>query len=182
MSSQTMSRYHPALVFLHWLLAILLIAGLIVGNFILDPIPESDPAKLDALRPHMIVGLVILALMVIRLIFRLRTSHPPEADIGVPALNKLARLAHWALYIAVFGLIGSGIGMSIQAGLPPIVFGGSGDPLPASFDDLAPRAAHGVFATLLALLIAGHVAAALYHQFVRKDGLLARMWFGDRTG
>jgi cytochrome b561 len=30
------------------------------------------------------------------------------------------------------------------------------------------------------LLIAGHVAAALYHQFVRKDGLLRRMWFGAR--
>jgi cytochrome b561 len=177
-----MSRYHPALVFLHWLLAILLIVGLAVGTFVLDPILESDPAKLDALRQHMIVGLVILALMLVRLIVRLRTSHPPEADIGVPTLNKLARWAHWALYIAVFGLIGSGIGMSILAGLPPIVFGGSGDPLPASFDDLPPRMAHGLFATLLALLIAGHVAAALYHQFVRKDGLLARMWFGERTG
>lgn len=182
MSGQTTTRYQPALVFLHWLLAILLIAGLSVGTFVLDPIPESDPAKLDALRPHMIVGLVILALMIVRLIVRLRTSHPPEADIGVPALNKMARLAHWALYIAVFGLIGSGIGMSILAGLPDIVFGGSGAPLPSSFDDLAPRAAHGIFATLLALLIAAHVAAALYHQFVRKDGLLSRMWFGDRTG
>lgn len=176
-----MTRYHPVLVFLHWLLAILLIAALSVGTFVLDPIPESDPAKLDALRPHMIVGLVILALMIVRLVVRLRSTHPPEADIGVPLLNTLARLAHWALYIAVFGLIGSGIAMSIQAGLPPIVFGGSGDPLPASFNDLAPRAAHGIFATLLALLIAGHVAAALYHQFVRKDGLLARMWFGERT-
>lgn len=175
-----MARYHPALVVLHWLLAIMLIAGLTVGTFILDPIPEADPAKLDALRPHMIVGLVILALMIIRLVVRLRTSHPPEADIGVPALNKVAKLAHWALYIAVFGLISSGIGMSILAGLPAIVFGGSGAPLPVSFDDLAPRAAHGIFATLLMLLIAGHIAAALYHQFGRKDGLLSRMWFGKR--
>lgn len=175
-----MTRYHPALVALHWLLAVLLIVGLIIGTFVLDPIAESDPAKLDALRTHMIAGLLVLLLMVIRLVVRLRTSHPPEADIGVPALNKVARLAHWALYIAVFGLIGSGIGMSILAGLPPIVFGGSGDPLPMSFDDLPPRAAHGIFATVLTLLIAGHVAAALYHQFVRKDGLLSRMWFGKR--
>lgn len=175
-----MTRYHPALVALHWLLAVLLIVGLIVGNFLLDPIAEADPAKLDALRSHMIAGLVIAALMIIRLVIRLRTSHPPEADIGVPLLNKVARWAHWALYIAVFGLIASGIGMSILAGLPPIVFGGSGDPLPVSFDDLPPRMAHGIFATALALLIAGHIAAALYHQFVRKDGLLARMWFGKR--
>lgn len=175
-----MTRYHPALVVLHWLLALLLIVGLVMGRFLLDPIPETDPAKLDALRSHMIAGLLILALMIIRLVVRLRTAHPPEADIGVPALNKVARLAHWALYLAVFGLIASGIGMSILAGLPPIVFGGSGDPLPVSFDDLPPRMAHGIFATALMLLIAGHIAAALYHQFARKDGLLARMWFGKR--
>lgn len=175
-----MKRYHPALVAMHWLLALLLIIGLIMGTFMLDPIPKSDPAKLDALRSHMIAGGVILILMIVRLVLRLRTAHPPEADIGVALLNKAAKLAHWALYIAVFGLIASGIGMSVIAGLPPIVFGGSGDPLPASFDDLPPRAAHGLFATLLMLLIAGHIAAALYHQFVRKDGLLGRMWFGQR--
>ncbi len=42
-------------------------------------------------------------------------------------------------------------------------------------------AAHGVIATLLGLLIAAHVAAGLYHQFIRKDGLFGRMWFGDRN-
>lgn len=176
-----MTRYHPALVALHWLLAIMLIAGLAIGTFLLDPIPESDPAKIDALRSHMIAGIAILILMLVRLVVRLRTSHPPEADIGNALFNRLSKWAHWALYLAVFGLIASGIGMSILAGLPPIVFGGSGDPLPASFNDLPPRAAHGLFATLLMLLIAGHVLAALYHQFVRKDGLFSRMWFGKRT-
>ncbi len=176
-----MTRYHPALVALHWLLALLIIVALIVGNFLLDAIPESDPAKVDALRSHMIAGVVILLLMLVRLVTRLRTTHPPEADIGVSVLNRLAKPAHWALYLAVFGMIGSGVAMSVMAGLPAIVFGGSGDPLPASFDDLAPRAAHGFFATVLALLIAAHIAAALYHQFARKDGLLSRMWFGKRT-
>lgn len=176
-----MTRYHPALVALHWLLAIMLIAGLAIGTFLLDPIPESEPAKIDALRSHMIAGIAILILMIVRLVVRLRTSHPPEADIGNALLNRLSKWAHWALYLAVFGLIASGIGMSILAGLPPIVFGGSGDPLPASFNDLPPRAAHGLFATLLMLLIAGHVLAALYHQFVRKDGLFSRMWFGKRN-
>jgi cytochrome b561 len=41
--------------------------------------------------------------------------------------------------------------------------------------------AHAALATLLAILIAAHIAAALYHQFVLKDGLLRRMWFGRRT-
>jgi cytochrome b561 len=40
--------------------------------------------------------------------------------------------------------------------------------------------AHAALATLLAILIVVHVAAALYHQFVLKDGLFRRMWFGER--
>lgn len=175
-----MTRYHPALVALHWLLALMLIVALVVGTLVLDPIPNSDPAKLDILRSHMIVGVAILILMLIRLIIRLRTTHPPEAAIGNATLNRLARWAHWALYIMVFAMVGSGIAMSVMTGLPPIVFGGSGDPLPATFDDLAPRAAHRLFATALMLLIAGHIAAALYHQFIRRDGLFARMWFAKR--
>ncbi|WP_375574116.1 cytochrome b/b6 domain-containing protein [Ahrensia marina] len=175
-----MTRYHPVLVTLHWLLALLIIAALLIGNFALDPIPESDPAKIDALRSHMIGGAVILLLMLVRLVVRLRTEHPPEADIGISALNRIARLAHWALYLLVFALVGSGIAMSVLGGLPPIVFGGSGDPLPV-FDELAPRAAHGFFAAALAILILGHIAAAFYHELVRHDGLISRMWFGKRS-
>ena len=42
------------------------------------------------------------------------------------------------------------------------------------------RAAHGAISTLLMLAILGHAAAALWHQFVRGDGLMGRMWFGPR--
>jgi cytochrome b561 len=52
--------------------------------------------------------------------------------------------------------------------------------LPANFDALAPRQAHGALAEILLLAIALHIAAALYHQFVRRDGLFARMGFGAR--
>ena len=51
---------------------------------------------------------------------------------------------------------------------------------PVNFDDLTPRIVHGIIAKLLMLSIVAHVLAALYHQFVRKDGLFSRMWFGDR--
>lgn len=175
-----MTRYHPALVALHWLLAILILIALFGGTFILDAMPNDHPNKIEGLQGHMIVGITILVLMLVRLVVRLRTTHPPEADIGNALLNRLSKWAHWAFYLLIFGMLGSGIGMSVLAGLPPIVFGGSGDPLPMTFDDLPPRIAHGFFATALMLLIAGHVGAALYHQFARKDGLLRRMWFGQR--
>jgi len=175
-----MTRYHPLLVALHWLLAVLILAGLIIGGTVLAETPNDDPGKLLALRLHMGSGIVILVLMLIRLGTRLMAAGPPHADIGNPALNTAGIWAHWGLYLLVLAMAGSGLLLANMAGLPAIVFGGSGDPLPADFNDLTPRSVHGVLATALGLLIAAHVAAGLYHQFIRRDGLFARMWFGRR--
>ena len=175
-----MKRYHPALVALHWLLALMIGGALIIGSQIMAETPNSDPAKIGMLRNHMIIGIAILVLMIIRLVVRLRSKTPPQADAGHPALNTLGAETHRALYIIIFLMVASGMGISILAGLPDIVFFGSGAPLPQTFNGLLPRSAHGVLAKLLAVLIVGHAAAALYHQFVRKDGLLSRMWFGKR--
>ncbi len=176
-----MTRYHPLLVALHWTIAILISVSLLHGFSILDEIPESDAAKLGALRLHMIFGGLILVLMVARLITRLRTKKPPEPDSGSAVLNKIARPIHFIVYGTIFAIVGSGIAMSIMAGLPPIVFGGSGDRLPMSFDDLPPRAAHGYLALLLVVLIALHFCAVFYHEAVRGTDLLKRIWFGERT-
>lgn len=175
-----MTRYHPLLVALHWLLAVLIIAGLIVGGTVLAETPNDDPGKVLALRLHMGAGIAILVLMLVRLGIRLMTRTPPHADIGHPALNRAGIWAHWGFYLLVLAMAGSGLALANIAGLPAIVFGGSGDPLPAEFDVFAARGAHGVLATALGLLIAAHVAAGLYHQFIRRDGLFARMWFARR--
>ncbi len=176
-----MTRYHPLLVALHWILALMVIVGLVMGGRVLAETANTDPAKLFSLRMHMSLGMVIGVLMLIRLGTRLFTTKPPHADIGNATLNKLGQAAHWGLYALVFGMVASGIGISLMAGLPDIVFGGSGAPLPADFSAFPPRAAHGLLATLLGLTILGHVGAALYHQFVRRDRLLSRMWFDKRS-
>jgi len=172
-----MTRYHPSLIILHWVLAVLVIVGLFMGGQVLAETANDDPFKLTALTMHMSAGILILLLMIVRLVMRLRTKRPPEADIGNALLNRGASLAHWLFYLVVFAMCASGIAISIMAGLPDIVFGGSGDPLPASFDQFTPRTAHGILSKILIALIAAHVLAALYHHFVRKDGLLWRMWF-----
>lgn len=177
-----MRRYHPALVVLHWLLAALIILALIMGGFVLAETPNDDPTKLYGLRAHMSVGLTILVLMLVRLAVRMITAKPPHADIGNATLNTAGVWAHWAFYVLVIAMAGSGIAMARMAGLPEIVFGGSGAPLPESFYAYPPRYAHGIIGTLLGLLVLGHVAAALYHQAVRRDGLMSRMWFGQRDG
>lgn len=173
------TRYHPALVALHWLLALLLFVALGMGTFALKTVPNSSPDKISALQGHMIAGGLIMLLTLTRLVVRLKTAHPAPASTGNSLLDRLAPLTHWALYGLVLVMAGSGVAMSVLAGLPGIVFNGAGS-LPVNFDALPPRAVHGIVAKLLMLAIGMHFAAAVYHQFVRHDSLLRRMWFGPR--
>ena len=175
-----MKRYHPVLVTLHWLLAVLVIGALVMGGQVLAKTPNSDPAKLFSLQMHMSIGIVILVLMVLRLVIRFASQKPKRADIGNDLLNTGAIGAHYLLYAVVIAMAASGLAIANSAGLPAIVFGGSGEALPANFDDIAARAVHGVLALVLMLVIAGHVLAALYHQYVCKDSLFSRMWYGNR--
>jgi len=173
-------RYHPLLVVLHWLMVPLIMFSLIMGGNVLVDIPNSDPAKIDALRGHMLFGLGILALVLVRLATRLTTRHPAPSHTGNRLADRLSKPAHWLLYAFVLIMALSGVATSLMSGLGEIVFFGSAAPLPASFEGLAPRVVHGLIAKGLMLLIVVHVLAALYHQFIVKDRLLSRMWFGQR--
>jgi cytochrome b561 len=172
------SRYQPVLVALHWLIALLIIGLLCLGFFVLANMPNSDPRKLDILVWHMTGGMVVLVLMIPRLIIRIRSARPAAATTGSPLLDRLAPIAHNSLYVIVFLMIATGwtTGWLISG-----VFQPNGPPLPDTFAVFPTFRAHAVLAALLAFLIAAHIAAALYHQLVLKDGLLRRMWFGERT-
>jgi hypothetical protein len=91
------SRYHPLLAALHWVLAVLIIAGLTFGVFVLAATPNSDPQKIGVLRVHMAGGMLILVLMGIRFIARMRTSRPADATTGYPVLDRIApcRARRW---------------------------------------------------------------------------------------
>jgi len=88
------SRYHPLLVTLHWVLALLILGALIVGFFMLGETPNSDPQKIDLLRLHMAAGMLILALMVIPFIGRMLSSGPAPLTTGFPVLDRLAPITH----------------------------------------------------------------------------------------
>jgi cytochrome b561 len=174
------SRFHPLLVALHWTLAFLIPAALALGALVMVKIPNSDPMKVEALRSHMIGGSLILLLMLIRFLVRATTTHPAAASTGKKALDWLAWASHRMLYGAVLVMAGSGVVMALQAGLPAIVFGGEGV-LPGDFWVFPVRTAHYVASRVLMGLIALHVAGALYHTLVLRDGLLRRMFFGRRV-
>jgi len=174
------SRYHPALVALHWFLAAFIVLALGLGMFVLKAIPNSSPQKLEALRAHMTGAAVILTLMAARFALRMLSARPEPATTGNPALDRIARISHLAFYGLVAGMIATGLATAVLADLPSIVFGGSGAPLPASFTVFPTRVIHGVIAKVFVALVAVHATAALYHHFVLRDGLLKRMWFGRR--
>ena len=174
------SRYHPALVALHWLLAAAILGALAAGFFVLAGMPNSDPAKIAVLRIHMSVGMAVLLLMLIRLIVLWRTAKPPAARTGYAALDRLAPFVHYGFYLLVVGMVASGYATAILAGLNRSVFQENGEPLPADFAAYPSFVVHGLLATILTVFVAVHVAAAIYHQAVRKDGLFRRMWFGVR--
>ena len=180
MSKETIpARYHPTLVALHWIIVLLIFFMLAAGKFILLMMPNTAE-KILPLTGHVSVGIAILVLLVIRFVVRSTTSKPAPADAGHPLLNKIGVATHYLLYLAAFGMVLSGLGMAQMSNLFQILFGNAGLSLPDDFWVYPPRIGHGVTATILMLLLALHIGAAFYHQFIRKDNLLARMWFGKR--
>ena len=175
----TVQRYHPALVSLHWLIAVAVILGLAVG-----PIMAALPmdAKIQPLRGHMAINLVIGFLIIVRIAVRLCTKTPAPVSAGNVWLDRLRRIVHVLLYVTILSMVSTGLGMAMIGDLFGIVYGGQSSGFPPDFDfaTLPPRAGHAFFAGAVTVLVVIHAAAALYHQFVLKDGLLARMWFGQR--
>jgi cytochrome b561 len=129
----------------------------------------------------MSAGMLVFALMAVRLIVRLSTALPADAATRHPALGRIALAVHYGFYLLVLGMAVSGLSTSILAGLNRSVFQGSGEPLPPSFAIYPTFAAHSYLAWLLLGLLVLHVIGALYHQFFLKDGLFRRMWFGRRV-
>ena len=175
-----MQRYHPLLVALHWVMALMLLVLLAAGGLVLANLPPDSPQKVQGLGGHMAFGMAVGVLLLLRLVTRLASKKPPHATTGNALLDRASAWVHWAFYGLIAAQVLSGLAMAFGAGLFPIVYGGAAETLPPELAGLPQRAAHGLFASLLVALIALHIAAAFYHQFLLKDGLMRRMWFGRR--
>jgi cytochrome b561 len=170
-------HYGRVAVTLHWTSAILII-GLMIAGFLAAGMTESA-AKLPILQVHAPVGAAVLALTLLRICWWLFADRKPDDPAGVPRLQtRAARVVHVLLYVAIVGLAGSGIAMMVLSGAGDILFGTAPGPLP-DFWSFTPRYGHRAMAALMAGLLALHVGAALYHQFIRKDRLFARMGVGQ---
>ncbi|MEE4205279.1 MAG: cytochrome b/b6 domain-containing protein [Erythrobacter sp.] len=171
------TRYHPLVVAMHWLVAVLVAGNLAAGALLLEPLSNADPAKTEVLRLHMASGLAILVLMALRILARAFTKAPASPH-EKGALRWVARLNHWALYLVVIAMLSTGLGMAQMGELFPLLEGAPVS-LPESFESLPPYAGHVLFSSVLLALVALHVAAVVYHH-AKGEKLLSRMWFGRR--
>ena len=169
------TRYTHTAIALHWLLALMIFGSFSVGVYMSD-LPIS-PTRLKLYNWHKWAGVTILALSALRLLWRL--THRPPADLPMPRWQRVAaHAAHWALYALFFAVPLAGWAYSSAAGFPVVWLGVL--PLP---DFVAPDRAlaatlkqvHGALAWTLAAVVVLHLAGALKHHFMDRDGLLQRM-------
>ena len=169
------NRYGSVAMAVHWLLA-LAISGMFVLGFL--SAAAGDPAQKAAfLRLHVPLGALTL-LLTIFLIVWLWVNRRPQALPELPRWQAIAaRFVHFALYGLIVAIGVSGIGLMLLSGAPEILFFGSSKALP-DFQAYPPMMVHATGAFVLLGLIGLHVAAAVHHQFVRRDHVLYRMGIG----
>ena len=171
--STVVTRYHPLLVVLHWLIALLILGNLAGGKLLLESLSDSDPEKLEVVRLHMLGGLTVLLLLVGRVVTRFATARPAPVHERGP-LRWLAVVSHAGLYLASLAMAVTGLGMAQLAGLFPLLEGKPAT-LPEDWSAIAPHGGHELFANVLLVLIAIHFAGALYNM-IKRDGAAGRMW------
>ncbi len=167
-------------IVLHWLLALVILVMFAVGVYMSD-LPFS-PLRLKLFNYHKWAGICFLALTVLRLLWRL-THRPPALPasiiLAMPTWQTRAYHAtHYVLYALFFAVPLIGWAYSSAAGFPIVLFGVI--PLPdllAVDKEFAKqiKELHGLAAFALVALAGLHIAAALKHQFIDRDGLITRI-------
>jgi cytochrome b561 len=174
------ARYDNVAIAFHWLLALMLVGAFGVGLY-MSGLPFSIQ-RVKLFNWHKWAGMTILALTLLRLLWRLR--HPPPADVPGPRWQqRAARLAHGAMYLLCIAIPLVGWAYSSAANVQIVVFGVLPMPNLLPPDPELAKAIkpwHGRLAYTLAALVALHVAAGLKHHFIDRDGLLLRMRPGRR--
>ena len=170
-SKSTSTRYGSVAIAIHWSSAVAVILTWLIGFSVANL--SQVPALLLA---HIALGVLVLLLTLFRIGWWLFADKHPKAPAGEPAWQvRIAQVVHGLLYVLLLLMASSGIVTVILSGVVPLVLGGA--PIP-DMSYLIPRVAHGVMARIILALFVLHVGAALYHQVIRRDRLLARMGVG----
>jgi cytochrome b561 len=177
------ARYTRTAIALHWIIALAVIAQFTWG-WVMQTIPKQPPGiRADAFNVHKSIGLTILALMILRALWRWRHPAPPLP--AMPAWQAtLARATHGVMYACLFLMPLAGYLGSVFSGYPVKYFGITLPSWGWKDDGIknAMSVAHFTVSWVLAGAVALHVAGALKHWLWHRDGLVARMGIGRVPG
>jgi cytochrome b561 len=169
--------YGPVARALHWLVAALAVMVVAFG-WAAEAAARNTPARASLLLLHRSLGLTILALMLLRILWRLHHPAPPLPAALGRFDAALTRATHLALYLVFIAMPLAGYVNAAAAGHKVSLFGAvSIPPLLPRDERLAQAAiaAHLVGQYLVYLLVGLHVAGALFHRVVGREGILERM-------
>jgi cytochrome b561 len=169
-------RWSTINIGLHWL-TFLLILGLVPVGLLMDELPNSA-FKVQVYALHKSFGLTVLALTLLRLLWRLLAGAAPRLE-GTPAWqHALAQTVHAAMYALLLLIPLSGWLYNSASGFPLQWFGLFGLPRLSGYNPEVKEFAHEAHELLfyvLAVLVLLHAAAALKHHYFDRDATLARM-------
>jgi len=168
-------HFSPLARLLHWVMAPLILAMLFVGIGMVSTVAQTHNVLIAIHKP---LGIMLLALVVVRVCVRIWYGSPPlPADL--PKLQALgALLSHYVLYALMAAMPLIGWAMLSAAGYPIVLYGGLHLPpiAPHSVYLYAVlRALHTDLALLLFCTVLVHLAAALFHGLIRRDGVFSSM-------
>ena len=171
------TRYSRTAIMLHWTIAAFVLSTIPLGLYGANAGGDLARAAKDIHKP---IGILILALTVVRVGWRLGHRPPALPDHMTPRLRRIARGTHVTFYVLLVLLPLSGWWMSsavpvrhpISFGLFDIPF----LPVPRGFVSAGPaHLVHTVLGFTMVGLAALHIVAAVRHHFVQRDDVLARM-------
>lgn len=161
---------------LHWLTA-LMILGLVVVGLAMQELSNS-PTKIQVYALHKSIGLTVLALTVLRLLWRL-VAGVPQPEPGLPRWQQAAAsVSHGLLYVILLAMPLSGWLYNSASGFPLKWFGLFSLPRLSGYDadvKAFALAAHETLFLLLAAIVTVHALAALKHHYLDRDRTLVRM-------
>jgi cytochrome b561 len=168
-------QYGPTAKLFHWSIVALLVVQYLIGWFMPDIHRGMKPG--DAMTLHVSFGLLILALILLRLVWRL--THPVEPDSSLAPWQRVgAEAVHWLLYALVLATTVTGWLFASFRGWSISFFYLFPAPMLSSDNAAAGRAIDGLHQAMewaLLVFIGLHVLAALAHLFVFRNRVMHRM-------
>lgn len=176
------ATYTRTAIILHGLMALLIAGGFAIGLFMVE-LPLS-PLKLQLYSYHKWTGVSIAALLLLRIVWR-GLHPPPPLPAGMPGWEaSAAHASHLLLYLLMICVPLSGWLMSSAKGVTTVYLGLLPLPNAVARDEALGfflGTLHRILAYALIVLVALHVAAALKHHFIDRDGVLGRMFHLNRS-